>query len=174
MIPEWGDQFRRAYSKLKDLRADVGTDTPFLAVSATLTKDTRYKVASAPQMFRPHTFNLNLGNDKPNIKWEVRKMRHTISEFKDLNFVVELENRHDDGSLKKTMIFANEISTTHQIVYYLRSLLSPSQHDVVQFYHARCSQLSKEITMEKFIQGEVLILVATEAAGMVSSIGDDY
>lgn len=168
LITTWGDQFRMAYGKLKYLRSYVGTHTPFLAVSATLTKEARFQVATALQMDRPHTFYLNLGNDKPNIKWEVKRMTYPVNEFNDLDFIVNGDNRHPNGSLKKTMVFANEISTTHRIAYHLRSLLPPSQHHLVQFYHAQRSRRSKEIVMEQFVRGEVLILVATEAAGMVS------
>ena len=168
LIPAWGDQFRMAYSKLKDLRSYVGSDTPFLAVSATLTKETCVQVATALQMDRAHTFYLNLGNDKPNLKYEVRPMKHPATEFKDLDFIVEKENRHIDGTIRKTMVFANEIATTHHIAYHLRSLLPPEQRHLVQFYHAQRSALSKEIVMAEFMRGEILVLVATEAAGMVS------
>ena len=50
LIPAWGEKFRMAYGKLKNLRAYVDAKIPFLAVSATLTKETRTQVAEALQM----------------------------------------------------------------------------------------------------------------------------
>lgn len=170
LIPAWGDKFRMAYGKLKTLRAYVGPDTPFLAVSATLTKTSRANVATALQMERSKTFFLNRGNDRPNVKWVVEPMQHGVGQFADLNFVIGHTNRHEDKTLKKTIIFCNEIRTTHNITNHLRSLVPEDQHDAIQPYHSQRSQLSKGIVMDQFVKGDIRVLVATEAAGMVCLI----
>ena len=95
-------------------------------------------------------------------------MRYPVDEFKDIDFVIGQTNRHEDNQIKKTLIFCNEIRTTHHIMDHLWSLLPEDEKDSVQPYHAQWSQLSKDLVMEQFISGRVEVLVATEAAGMVS------
>ena len=119
-------------------------------------------------MKQSSTFFLNLGNNRTNIKWVVQPMRYPVDEFKDIDFVIGQTNRHEDNRIKKTLIFCNEIHTTHHIMDHLRSLLPEDEKDSVQPYHAQRSQLSKDLVMEQFISRRVEVLVATEAAGMVS------
>ena len=74
--------------------------------------------------------------------------------------------------MPKTWIYVDNIDTGTEIVQYLRDILYKRNPDipggVIRPYNARLSLSYRQKAMESFRQGDVRILVCTEAAGMVS------
>ena len=84
-----------------------------------------------------------------------------------LELVVEGVVSPDD--LTETIIFTNSIQKTLDIVKFLRDKLPSACNHLVDIFHALRSAHSKNCTLERFQGGLIKILVATEAAGMVSA-----
>ena len=77
-------------------------------------------------------------------------------------------NQSAEKVIKKTIIFCDDIMETHRIVEYLGSLVEPSEKDAIDCYHSDRTELAKAWSMRNFVEGRTRILIATEAAGMVS------
>jgi superfamily II DNA/RNA helicase len=84
-----------------------------------------------------------------------------------LELVVEGVVSPDD--LTKTIIFTDSIQKTLDIVKFLREMLPSACNHHIDIFHALRSARSKNRTLEWFRGGLIKILVATEAAGMVSA-----
>jgi superfamily II DNA helicase RecQ len=99
-ILQWGDKFREEYSKLGTLHAFVPAQVPFLITSATLTQDDLSRIRKLLHIEPSQTYVLNLGNDCPNITWNVRHMQAGSlmwSRF-DFSYLTTLGLNHLDSS----------------------------------------------------------------------------
>ena len=164
-ITQWGGEFRMTYDKLADLRSYIPMDIPFLATSAMLAPAAVQQVQAKLQINPQRSYIINLGNDCPNITPSVVKMKIKQDYPALLPLVALGISSHKD--LAKTIIFTNSIQQTHEIVQFLQQNLSDDCRPYVRNYHALQSTCSKHRVMEAFHTGNVKILVATEAAGMV-------
>jgi bloom syndrome protein len=69
--------------------------------------------------------------------------------------------------IPKTIVFTNSVNQTQVICRYLRERLGPQFHDYIGYLHANRTAKAKHKIMKRFRKGQIKILVATEAAGMV-------
>lgn len=69
--------------------------------------------------------------------------------------------------LPKTIIFFDDISLAMQAWHWFTEHLPPLLHERVKEYHVWRTAHARALVMHAFIEGEVDILLATEAAGMV-------
>ena len=159
-VGTWGAKFRKDYDNLGQLRTWTRINTPFLAVSATLPPTLLKKVVSSLSLKNPTI--VNVGNDRPNIKYSVIKMRHPASSFKDLDFLTDR---------LKTIIYFQHKETLEQAGHYLRGLLG-NDRDRVTVYHSSKSDPTKELRLKAFRENKFDILLSTEAAGMGCDIPD--
>lgn len=166
-ISQWGDKFRPIYGKLGTLRAFVAANVPFLITSATLPPLVLSQVHKIMHMPKKTTYHLNLGTDRPNIAWFVRMMKGGKSDLESLAFLIP--NATDDEVLKlvQTMVFFDDINLALQALKYLRSLLPPHMQRQIAVYNSRRSRRSKARVLRQFREGKIMILLTTEAAGMV-------
>jgi len=84
-----------------------------------------------------------------------------------LELVVEGVVSPDD--LTKAIIFTNSIQKTLDIMTFLRENLPIACNHQVDIFHVLRLTRSKNRTLKWFRHGQIKILVATEAAGMVST-----
>jgi superfamily II DNA/RNA helicase len=166
-ISQWGGDFRKPYGMLDRLRAFVTSCTPFLATSATITPAAFGEIVGKLNIDIEKSFYLNLGNDRPNVTPSVLQMNNQ-KDFEALKNLVAAGVESPDD-LTKTIIFTNSIRLTMQIRRYLREILPPSCHSYVDAFHALRAPKAKHRVMKNFRAGDVKVLVATEAAGMVRS-----
>ena len=113
------------------------------------------------------SYFVNLGNDRPNITPSIIQMKNASNYEALLELVVEGVVSPDD--LTKMIIFTNSIQKTLDIVKFLREKLPSACNHHVDIFHTLWSACSKNRTLERFQGGLIKILVATEAAGMVSA-----
>ena len=113
------------------------------------------------------TFFVNLGNDRHAITYRVKRMAPG-SDFSNMNWVLGPENRREDSTIKKTMIFVNQVPLMQEILHHLRSILPSDEQDLIMTYHARRTSFGKDETIKRFLDGRYRVLITTEAAGMVS------
>ncbi|KAM5538410.1 hypothetical protein V8D89_008012 [Ganoderma adspersum] len=93
-----------------------------------------------------NSFYLNLGNDHHNITWELD----------ELEFL--LPTSQEAPALTKTMLFFNDITLSMKAHRWFQQHLPDALH----------ARASKKFVLQQFLDGDVDILLVTEAAGMVS------
>jgi bloom syndrome protein len=167
-ISQWGGDFRKLYGLLDQLRGLLPLGTPVHGATATLTPDAVAEVAASLSINLGEAFFLNLGNDRPNITPSVIEMNGS-SDFKALNTVLQDPTTIDSPEqLNKAIIFTNSVKKTHKLCQHVRQVYGNKFDDSIAFLHAHRTRRAKRTVMRKFRQGKIRILVATEAAGMVS------
>ncbi len=170
-ISQWGGDFRTAYSELSQLRAFFPPHIPIIGTSATLAPAALREVVASLGISIDNSFFLNLGNDRPNIDFSVRN----IKAADDFTALQPLLTRRPVPSTRndviKTIIFVNAVATSQLITRAVRRWFPPHLRQHVQYLHAHRSSRAKHKTMQRFREGKIMILIATEAAGMVSYSG---
>lgn len=164
VIKEWAAKFRRAYGDLGDLRAIV--KAPIIAASATLPAETLTVVTRTLLYHETNFFLVNLGNRRKNIALTFGPKRSTkknpLADFEHI--ITEGEN----GRFKRRLIFVDSCAETGRLARKLRRAMPASMKDQIGAYHAQRGPMSKQLTMKKFEEHKIMVLVTTEAAGMVS------
>lgn len=179
-ISHWGADFRKKYGTLGIIRPFLPKGAPFVAMSATLTRRVRRDVESKLH-FRDATF-INEGNERSNISLVVRACEHPMDSYRDLDFVLP-KHAKTATDIPKTWIYVDNILTGGEIIDYLTKLIrdrfittqgsttnlvSSLDSRIVRPYNAVMSSEYRKAAMEAFREGEIRVMVCTEAAGMVS------
>ncbi len=107
VVESWGAKFRTYYSDVGNLRAFFPLGTPILATSATANNPSSQQfIAKSLDMDLDRSFYLNLGNDRPNIAYSIRRV-NSPEDFESLKqFFEEAYERPED--IKQTLIYINE------------------------------------------------------------------
>lgn len=167
-ITRWGDKFRDAYASIGTLRAFVPARVPFLVTSATLTPQDLTTIRRCVHMQEGSTFHLNLGNDRPNIFWKVIRMEGGKSDLKALSFLLpDKDTPVNMQTLERGLVYFDDISLSMTARRWFQEHLPQHLHNRVQCYNSRRGEQSKSRVLTEFEQGDVDILFASEAAGMV-------
>ena len=172
-ISQWGGDFRPAYAELEKLRAFIPSSIPLLLTSATLCPSALSDVCARMNVNLGKSFFLNLGNRRPNITTSVVQMDNA-NDFKALLNVLPTQEEIFLPSSLKTLVFANAVKVTQSLVREVRDHYGSAFRDKVDFLHAHRTKKEKNRVMKCFRRGQVRILIATEAAGMVSLCRLDY
>jgi len=169
-IGQWGGEFRPAYSELNKLRAFFPPHIPIYATSATLTESTLREARTSLGIDIANSFFLNLGNDRPNISYEVHHMdsAHDYNSLKP--YISRKPKPRRSTDLIKTIIFTNTVSSTQLIAKRIRKWLPHHLRSSVDYISSRRTPSARRRVMRHFRQGKVKTLIATEIAGMVCLI----
>ncbi|KAF8952569.1 P-loop containing nucleoside triphosphate hydrolase protein [Flammula alnicola] len=172
-ISHWGASFRKAYSSIGIVRAFLPTNTPIVAVTATLTSIVHQDLLSKLQFDRNNYLFLNVGNDRPNVAQVVRAMEHPMNTFRDLDFLVPA-GISSPVDIKKGFLYSDDIKAGSLIVDYLNQRVDPKYCylGLVRPYNATMSKKYRKKVMKLFQEGKIRILVCTDAAGMGCDIPD--
>ncbi|KAF8322149.1 P-loop containing nucleoside triphosphate hydrolase protein [Clavulina sp. PMI_390] len=160
-INQW-QTFRNAYSELGDLRAV--TRVPVMAASATLPPSILQTVLNTLLYNKENTFFINLGNDRPNLHISVRlKKGSTTDPIPDfLDVIAEAKT----GTMKRRFIFVDACADAQLLTNRIRSEIPPSMQQKIAPYSSLRGLDSKQVTLQQFMDGKILVLVTTEAAAM--------
>lgn len=165
-IEAWGEsKFREMFSRLGELRAFVGESVPFLVTSATLPPHILSQTRKVLHFEPSKTFHLNLGNDRPNITWNVRKMDGGRQNVEALEFL--LPKDRNAKRLERGLVFFDSIDDAMNAWRWFTSQLTPEARARVSLYHSRRGDMSKDDAYDRFCKGDLDVLFCTEAAGMV-------
>ena len=162
-ISTWGGDFRKDYGRIGDLRAMVPKTVAFLALSATLPPATLATVRRSLH-FEPGARIINVGNDRPNIKYVVSNLQHPLNSYQDLKFLLDF---------RKTIVYFQGRPEAEAARKFLVQLLDdPSDSSKIAVYHSVKSDDFKREVLEGFRVDRIRLLLATEAVGMGCDIND--
>ncbi|KAI0359013.1 P-loop containing nucleoside triphosphate hydrolase protein [Trametes cingulata] len=170
-ISQWGGDFRTAYSELDRLRAIVRDGVSISAFSATMAPGPFHDVVRTLRIDLGAACVINLGNDRPNIKYSMRIIRST-EDFRTLDTLLEFDSFVDRSDIPKTIIFANTRDLTQRLWRYVQGRLKEHLSDAVDFIHSLRTRYARIRTLARFKDGPVRILIGTESVGMGADIPD--
>ncbi|EIW55821.1 P-loop containing nucleoside triphosphate hydrolase protein [Trametes versicolor FP-101664 SS1] len=171
-IAQWGGEFRPEYSDLGDVRALLTLNTSVCAFSATMKPSALALARKTLHILPNRSFHLNIGNDRPNITWEVRYMTAGKSNLDVLGFLLPANVATLAKLPMRRMLFFDDINVSMNACRWLIERLPPILQSRVKVYNARRCTLAKDLVMQDFRQGKLDILLTTEAAGMGCDIPD--
>ena len=148
-ISEWGHDFRPDYRNLKSLRQDFPA-VPLIALTATATEKVRADIVAQLGLRQPGIFLSSF--NRPNLSYEVRPKNNSLGSL------LALLGKHDNGA---AIIYCFSRKSTEAMA----ADLAANGLDALP-YHAGLDSPTRRQTQEKFIRGEVRIVVATIAFGM--------
>lgn len=164
-ISQWGGDFRKVYALLEKLRALLPPNIPFLATSATLPPSALREVRSKLAIDAASSFYINLGNDRPNIAMCVQEINGS-DDYEALRPLLAHDvTSHED--LEKAIVFTNSVNTTQMTCKKVRQFYPKHLRKYVDYLHSLRTPSAKRRVMRCFRSGKIMILIATEAAGMV-------
>ncbi|VDC03270.1 unnamed protein product [Peniophora sp. CBMAI 1063] len=171
-ISHWGADFRKKYAQIGSIRVFLSRNTPFVALSASLTQRVTRDVVEKLQLNRDSYLYIDLGNDRPNVSLVARAIQNPINSYTDLDFVIP-PSPTSINDIPKSFIYADSIPTGTAIVNHLRTLLPDiTMHGTIRPYNAVHSTKYRKKVMRRFKKGKVRILVCTDAAGMGCNVPD--
>ena len=166
-ISHWGADFQKKYALLGSIRAFLPQKTPFIALSASLTHHVSRDIIHQLQLDWSNFLHLNLGNDWPTVSLIVCAIHNAMCSYTDLDFVIPPSIQRPSDILK-TWIYADNINTGAEIIDHLRTLLPhASMHGIIRPYNAVLDTEYRHEAMQCFKNGDIRVLVCTDAAGMV-------
>jgi ATP-dependent DNA helicase RecQ len=150
-VSEWGHDFRPAYRRIADFRHRVGWP-PCIALTATATPATRRDVVTSLRLRRP--VMLVWPADRPNLRWEVRKVRSTRGAAEILV-----------GTVRAASGAAIVYVRTRSAALRMAEALRRSGRSAAA-YHAGMDASSRQAVQDAFLEGRLGAVCATTAFGM--------
>lgn len=146
---QWGFDFRPAYRSLAGIGRRL--DCPVLAVTATATPPVRRAIESVLGLRDP--VRVQGSFDRPNLAWRVRRVRSEADRWTALRLAL----RRPGAAL----VYA----PTRRTVEAVRDALA-RRGIVAEAYHAGLVADERARVQDRFLAGEVRVVVATNAFGM--------
>jgi RecQ family ATP-dependent DNA helicase len=154
-VSEWGHDFRRDYLRLPAIAERLGRPT-VMACTATATKPVAAEIASRFEMRDP--LQVRSGFDRPNLSFDVVRLEGTGSKARRMAL---LEAGLGDPANRPAIVYCGTRKDTDEVAAELRS----SGLRAVP-YHAGMESEDRTIAQQRFMSGEVEVVVATNAFGM--------
>ncbi len=177
-ISRWGHDFRPDYLRLGDLRRRLGSP-PCLALTATATVKVQEDICEKLELQAP--LRIVTGFRRPNLRFSVV---HCLNKAEKLQRMEALLQAMPEGTQAGTaLIYCATRRHVEEVAAYLRtqsgglrtekqscpepqsSALSPQSFSV-GYYHAGLDDAERVSIQERFLEGRIRILVATNAFGL--------
>ncbi|KAI0061126.1 P-loop containing nucleoside triphosphate hydrolase protein [Artomyces pyxidatus] len=173
-IEEWGDGFREQYAEIGKLRNYAGHEIPFVACTATCSTETFSVIWSSMGFGNRPFWGIDVGCDRPNLLFLTRILQNTKNPVLDALNILPTHIAEDAPAtvLPKSLFYFDSIADCNLAVQTLRKCLPTKLRDCVQTFKSTSSEAGKKLTWEKFGDGRIRILCATDAAGMGCNVGD--
>jgi len=150
-VSEWGHDFRPDYLRLKGVVEKLG-HPPVAALTATATPDVRRDIITQLGLRQPITFVA--GFDRSNLRFQVKRVE---GEEDKIDAIV--------GLLKKGVQSGIIYAATRKNVETLTSALQSHGYKAGS-YHAGMEMESRKFVQDRFMEGTLPVVVATNAFGM--------
>ncbi len=148
-ISEWGHDFRPVYRRIPEMMATVGSNIRWLALTATATPEVRRDIVTALNLKDPEI--ISRGFNRPNLQWWV------IEEEQKKRRLLEILNRATGSGL----IYAGTRAGCEQLSDWLTR-----QGKHCEPYHAGLTSKQREDIQNRWIDGRLPLVAATNAFGM--------
>jgi RecQ family ATP-dependent DNA helicase len=149
-ISSWGHDFRPEYQRLAEARGHLRAER-VLALTATATPEVRKDIVRSLALDDPQVFVA--GFDRPNLFIEVAR---AAGDQEKVGRIVALARRGGPG-----LVYAATRRNVEKVVTALRA----NGVDALG-YHAGMDDAERTSAQERFLRGEALVVVATNAFGM--------
>ena len=150
-ISEWGHDFRPHYRSLGRHRITLGSP-PTIALTASATPATRHDIVSVLRMRKPVTAVNSF--DRPNLYFSVQRVSDEVTRMREAASIL----KHNKET---AIVYVPTRNRTDGVATVLRQwgiAASP--------YHAGLPASDRRSLLEKFIDGRIRVMVATNAFGM--------
>ncbi len=154
-VSEWGHDFRPDYLRLPEIAERLGRPT-VMACTATATEAVAREIAARFQMREP--LQVRSGFDRPNISFDVVRLEGKGSKARRLAL---LEAGLADPANRPAIVYCGTRRDTDEIAAELRDTGLRARP-----YHAGMEAEDRGDTQARFMDGEVEVIVATNAFGM--------
>src|SRR5688500_10922246 len=149
-VSQWGHDFRPDYLTLGSVARRLGRP-PVLALTATATEEVRRDIARQLEMNDPHL--TITGFARPNLRFEIRRTVNAVVKDEEVERMVR--GREGDG-----VIYTATIREAERLYERLR-------HDhPVGLYHGKMAPTERKQTQERFMSGDLGVMIATNAFGL--------
>jgi RecQ family ATP-dependent DNA helicase len=154
-VSEWGHDFRPDYLRLPEIAERLGRPT-VMACTATATEAVAREIAARFQMREP--LKVRSGFDRPNISFDVVRLEGTGSKARRMAL---LEAGLADPANRPAIVYCGTRRDTDDVAATLREAGLRALP-----YHAGMESEDRGSTQARFMDGEVEVIVATNAFGM--------
>lgn len=151
-VSQWGHDFRAEYSELKILKK-LRPDVPILALTASATPTVLDDISRNLNLAKPQRFVH--GFYRPNLYYQVESCED--EDAKDA-WLVQALKQFPEG---RAIIYCGTRKVTEEVSATLQR-----QFEKVGYYHAGLTPKQRTRIQEDYVNGELRILVATNAFGM--------
>ncbi|KAL1657907.1 P-loop containing nucleoside triphosphate hydrolase protein, partial [Schizophyllum commune] len=168
-IDEWGgDDFRPVYRNLHELRVFTGSDVPMIACTATARTSTFATIWKSLGFGQRPFWGIDVGIERPNLFFHVRELQHPRKPILEiLSFLpLILNDQTPRDAIDKGIIYFDSEARCRAMVHDIRKCLPPHLRDAVFAYSSNLSEKAKQQCWQRFLDGELRIICATDAAGM--------
>lgn len=166
-ICDWGD-FRPEYKELGRLRYILPTTVLIMIASATLTKDALHTILHLLHMHLDKIEFVQRSSDRPNIKLNVKRIKHSLDSYADLAFLIPDSWAVGDPPPPKFLIFFDNIGQSIQAAKFLRSRLPTQAKDKIKWFNADMTSTYKKTELANLKEGKTWGCCTTESFRMVS------
>lgn len=154
-VSEWGHDFRPAYVRIHEANEALGR-LPIIALTATATSEVQEDIVAQLQMREPERFIR--GFDRPNLRYTVEHESDKTSRVADICSSVSKSGSQKGGS---NIVYCGSRKRVEQFAQALRGYNLP-----VVAYHGGMGDNFRRSALERFLNGEIQTIVATNAFGM--------
>ncbi|MBL7545402.1 MAG: ATP-dependent DNA helicase RecQ [Bdellovibrionaceae bacterium] len=151
-VSQWGHDFREEYGQLNVLKR-LRPDVPTLALTASATPLVLHDIARQIHLKNPE--KRVHGFYRPNLYFQVELCEN---EDKKDDLLVQGIQQHPEGRI---IVYCGTRKKTEEVHQHLATLFSG-----VGFYHAGLASAKRTDVQEQYMNGDLRILVATNAFGM--------
>lgn len=148
-ISEWGHDFRPVYRRIPDMMASVADNIRWLALTATATPEVRSDIIGALKLDNPEV--ISRGFNRPNLKWWVIREEQKKRRLKEI-----LTKASGSG-----LIYAGTRAGCEHLSDWLTR-----QGWHCEPYHAGLGSQEREDIQNRWIDGTLPLVAATNAFGM--------
>ncbi|MCD8356777.1 MAG: ATP-dependent DNA helicase, partial [Clostridia bacterium] len=149
-ISQWGHDFRPSYRKIPQFLQNLPKRPIISAFTATATAQVREDIVQALHLRNPE--RLVTSFDRPNLHYEVRRVYDREAQL--LQFI-----QKQNGTCG--IVYCLTRKKTEEMARYLCD-----NHIPALAYHAGMETMTRRLVQQKFVGGEVPVIVATNAFGM--------
>lgn len=150
-VSEWGHDFRPDYLRLKGVAEKLG-HPPIAALTATATPDVRRDIITQLGLRQPITFVA--GFDRPNLRFEVKRV---MGEDDKIDAILTLLGKGDPRGIIYAATRKNVETVTQALLF---------RGYKVGGYHGGMEMEARKTVQDRFMEGTLSVVVATNAFGM--------